>query len=276
MLRCSVRESGQVALPPLDVDGAHAVIGSGATATIRLPAQVAREIHVRIEGDRWIAIGEVTVDGRPARAGDSGAIGDGVTLAIGVYELHLAPAPPDAAPTPPQRTESLARELVRGLLGDGAAPMLEVERGPAACARRVLPPPDATVVIGRGDDATWVILDEDLSRTHAELHRTWDGVTIRDLDSKNGTRVDGVRIANRTPLRDGARVEVGNVVLRFRDPAERHLRGELTGLGAVVPTSVAPAPPAVSAPVATSPWPTRVALTIALLALAGLVWVLAT
>ena len=129
-------------------------------------------------------------------------------------------------------------------------------------------------MIGRGDDATWVILDEDLSRTHAELHRTWDGVTIRDLDSKNGTRVDGVRITNRTPLRDGARIEVGNVVVRFRDPAERHLRGELTGLGAVAPTRVAPALPAL--PVAPSPWPARVALTIALLALAGLVWVLAS
>src|SRR5690348_15872451 len=59
------------------------------------------------------------------------------------------------------------------------------------------------------------------------MRRGWDGVTIRDLGSKNGTLVDGAAIDRAgVELRDGAQIEIGNVVLRFRDPAERHLRGE--------------------------------------------------
>lgn len=290
MLRIEVREERGDPLPAIDVAGDGLVIGSGPDAQIRLPARAARAIHVRVDGDRWIAIADLgvrdgrdaTVVGSPAardrapagaracRAGETGTVGDGVTFEIGGYQVRVAPAPAGAVATPPQRTESLARELVRGLMGAGAAPTIEVERGPGRGAKRPLPPPEATVVIGRGDEATWVILDEDLSRRHAELCRGWDGVTIRDLGSKNGTRVDGVVIAGTTPLRDGARLELGNVVLRFRDPAERfHEPPSAPPPRAAAPPPVAPArPPA--------PWPFVVATAIAGLAVAGLVWILAT
>jgi predicted component of type VI protein secretion system len=126
------------------------------------------------------------------------------------------------------RTASLARELVRGLLGDGGEPTLAVEQGPMTGTSRALPPPVATVVIGRGDEASWVILDSDLSRTHAEIKRDWDGVHVRDLGSKNGTRLDGVAIDGAGSLMaDGGLLELGSVQLRFSDPAERHLRGDL-------------------------------------------------
>lgn len=282
MLRFEVKEVGRDALPPIDADGDGAVIGSGAGATIRLPAQVAREVHVRIERDHWIAIGEVAVrdaDGAiavPRAAGERGPIGAGVTFELGAYHVRVAPAPAGSSATSPQRTESLARELVRSLLGDGGAPAFEIERGPAPGTRRALPPPEATIVIGRGDEATWVILDEDLSRAHAEVHRGWDGVTLRDLGSKNGTRLDGVEITGRAPLRDGMRIELGKVVLRFVDPAERHLRGETTSPASPrgLRASAATSPPPSRRP-SSSPWPFVVATTIAALAVAGLVWILA-
>lgn len=114
---------------------------------------------------------------------------------------------------------------MRGLLGAGAAPTLQIERGPSGGATRALPP-EAALVIGRGDEAGWVILDEDLSRTHAEIRRGWDGVSVRDLGSKNGTRVEGAVVGPAgVELHDGARIELRNVELVFRDPAERHLRG---------------------------------------------------
>jgi len=282
MLRFEVTEVGQDALPPIDADGESAVIGSGAAATIRLPAQAAREVHVRIERDRWIAIADVAVREAdaatvvPRTAGDRGEIGAGVTFDFGAYRVRVAPAPAGSQATSPQRTESLARELVRSLLGDGGAPAFEIERGPAPGTRRALPPPEATIVIGRGDEATWVILDEDLSRTHAEVHRGWDGVSIRDLGSKNGTRLDGVELTGRAPLRDGMRIELGKVVLRFLDPAERHLRGELTAVA--TPRALRSSPEPAVAPGArptASPWPFIVATAIASLAVAGLVWVLA-
>jgi hypothetical protein len=88
--------------------------------------------------------------------------------------------------------------------------------------------------------------------------------------------IDGVRITERTVIRDGARIELGNVVLRFRDPAERHLRGAATAVAGS--PSVRPLPPPVPPTVEQAPsrWPVVIATSIAGLALAGLVWVLAT
>jgi hypothetical protein len=260
VLRATVREEGQQALPAVDVDDAVVVIGSGPGARIRLPARVgsASSIlpeHVRIEGGAWRALGEVRVDGMP-RA--SGAIGEGVELAIGAYRVQLAPAPAGVAPAPPQRTESLARELMRSLLGDGAAPTLELLRGPGAPSKRMLQPPESRLVIGRGDEATWIILDNDLSRAHAEIRRGWDGTRIVDLGSKNGTKVDGTRITD-APLHDGAEIELGKVTFRFRDPADRQLR---------------PAAPLAAAPRSRAPF--FAALAVMALALAGLVWILST
>jgi predicted component of type VI protein secretion system len=266
--RFEVREAGREPLPALDLGDDLVVIGSGASARVRLPAEAAREVHVRIERDAWIAIADLVADGKPRKAGDGGPIGDGVELELGGYRVRVMPAPADAPASPPQRTESLARELVRGLLGAGAAPAFEHERGPGSGGRRELPPPEVTLVIGRGDEAGWVILDEDLSREHAEIRRGWDGVTIRDLDSKNGTRIDGERVDGVVELHDGARIELGNCLLVFRDPAERHLRGEppaRTRMSLPGPKLQPPSP---------SPLPFVIAAAIAGLAAVGLVWIL--
>ena len=252
MLRIVVNEAGQPPLPGVDLE-APVVIGSGAHANIRLPAAAARAEHVRIEGTQWS-------DG-PA----SGTIGDGHEFAIGNYRVRVEPAPAGVPASPPQRTESLARELMRGLLGTGAEPVLTIERGPGAGGRRTLAPPDSMLVIGRGDEADWVILDEDLSRKHARIRRGWDGTLLSDLDSQNGTRLDGVRIDRATPLRDGARIELGGLVLVYSDPAERQL-----------------STPARPMPVVTAPAPRRpvlpfaIATTVLVLALAALVWILAS
>ena len=265
MKRFSVEVGGD-AMPAIDLADDAIAIGSGPVARIRLPAQVAREVHVRIERDRWLAHDAVIVDGAPRAAGDRGELGHATTFEFGGYRVCVTSAPVDSPPASAQRTESLARELLRGLLGAGAQPGFEHE---GHGSRLSLPPPEATLVIGRGDEAGWVILDEDLSREHAEVRRSWDGVTVRDLGSKNGTRVDGARIVGAVELHDGARIELGNVVLVFRDPAERHLRGE----------STAPAPRRASiAPVVVvtrgNPIVVVVAGLIAALAAVGLAWVL--
>jgi hypothetical protein len=227
-MRFEVSEQALGTLPAIDIAEPRIVIGSAPLAQIRLPPEAARAEHVEIDGQTWTLLGEAKIGGMVRAAGDSGAVGHGLTIELGRYRVRISATPAGTEPSPPRRTESLARELVRGLLGDGAAPSLEIERGPGARTRRVLPPPEARLVIGRGDEATWVILDEDLSRTHAEIRRGWDGTTVADLGSKNGTRVDGVKIgADPVELRDGAALALGHLVIRFHDPAERHLRGEL-------------------------------------------------
>ena len=264
MLRVEVSEAGQGALPAIDVDGDF-VIGSGAAARVRLPAAVAKSEHVRIEAGRWHAVGGVNVDGV---ARDGGEIGDGVVLEIGAYRVGVAPAPAGATPSPVQRTESLARELMRNLLGSGG-PTLEIERGAGAGGKRMLAPPESKLVIGRGEEADWQINDKDVSKLHAEVRRGWDGARIVDLDAKNGTKVDGDAVGrDGMALRDGCVVEIGPVVLRFRDPAEKHLLG-----------AVPPRPKPAAAPVvvpAGNPLVFYGALAIMVVSLAGLIWILAS
>ena len=244
MFRVEVTEDGQPPLPALDLDG-NFVIGSGPDARVRLPAAAAEPVHIRVEGNHW-----TSGDGH-------GDIGDGHTFTIGAYRVRVTPAAKGTKPSPPQRTESLARELMRNLLGTAGAPTLEIVDRPLAGAKRPLAPPESTLVIGRGDEAGWNIADDDLSRAHAEIRRTWDGTRLVDLDSKNGTKVDGVRISD-VELYDGALIQLGKVKLRFRDPADLRPR----------PTMKAPP---VAAP---SKAPFYVALAIMLAALAGLVWIL--
>ena len=70
------------------------------------------------------------------------------------------------------------------------------------------------LVIGAEASAELVLADPALSKFHCEL-RLVDGVTIvRDLGSRNGTFVDGVRVFE-APLRDGATLTVGRTQLRF-------------------------------------------------------------
>lgn len=273
MLRISVSEHGQGPMPELDVADLRFVIGSAPDARVRVPAATASAEHVVIESGAWLARADVVIDGTARAAGARGDVGAGIELVLGPYRIRVAPAPAGTQASPPQRTESLARELMRGFLGSESAPSLEVERGPVAGIKRPLPPPVSTVVIGRGEEAQWVILDEDLSRTHAELRRGWDGVTIRDLGSRNGTRVDGKAVIDGQQLRDGQAIELGKLVLRYRDPAERHLQGATQTVPGT-PLAVRAAVAAATKP-ARSPWPFVIAAAIAGLAVVGLVWILA-
>jgi DNA-binding winged helix-turn-helix (wHTH) protein len=70
-------------------------------------------------------------------------------------------------------------------------------------------------VVGR-DPAADVCIDAvGVSRRHATIVVTGDGVTIADLSSKNGTFVNGVRITEPVPLPTDAEIGLGPVSLRF-------------------------------------------------------------
>ena len=61
--------------------------------------------------------------------------------------------------------------------------------------------------------------DSKASRLHAALERLPAGWCIRDLSSRNGTFVNGVRVDRDRPLHPGDEIRVGNTRLLFR--AER-------------------------------------------------------
>ena len=54
---------------------------------------------------------------------------------------------------------------------------------------------DVPLIIGRSPEVAVVVNDANVSRQHAEVWRTAEGVAVRDLQSTNGTYVNGHRIS---------------------------------------------------------------------------------
>jgi DNA-binding winged helix-turn-helix (wHTH) protein len=71
-------------------------------------------------------------------------------------------------------------------------------------------------IIGRSGDADVFVDDGGVSRHHARITIDGRSATLEDLDSKNGTAVDGHPIQGKTPLADGSLIVVGATALRFR------------------------------------------------------------
>jgi len=77
-------------------------------------------------------------------------------------------------------------------------------------------PLDKTVVsIGRSKRNHLVLADQWLSRHHAEIRDENGTFHIHDLDSRNGTLLNGVRINRKAPLQDGDVVTLGDQTLTF-------------------------------------------------------------
>ena len=73
-------------------------------------------------------------------------------------------------------------------------------------------------VIGRGSDADIRLGDQAVSRRHAEIRVANGSTMLNDLQSTNGTLVNGARITT-TALADGDEVRIGETVLVFHEPA---------------------------------------------------------
>lgn len=64
------------------------------------------------------------------------------------------------------------------------------------------------IVVGRGPDVDLAFDDDEMSAQHAAFEHSRGGFCVTDLDSTNGTRVNGETVATRL-LAHGDRVEMG-------------------------------------------------------------------
>jgi two-component system, cell cycle response regulator len=71
------------------------------------------------------------------------------------------------------------------------------------------------VIIGRGADAQVSLDDDGISRRHCRIVRGAGAYEFEDLNSTNGSYVNYERVEGRVTLEDGARIQVGNTVMRF-------------------------------------------------------------
>ena len=77
------------------------------------------------------------------------------------------------------------------------------------------------VTIGRGDQCEVHISHPSVSSQHAEIRRTPRGdFEIRDLNSSNGTKVNGEMISGPVYLTSGCMIALGHVIMRFCAPGD--------------------------------------------------------
>jgi pSer/pThr/pTyr-binding forkhead associated (FHA) protein len=75
-------------------------------------------------------------------------------------------------------------------------------------------PLDTRVRIGRAPGLELVIADDFVSTDHARIVPSHDGPLLEDLDSTNGTLLNGRRVSQPTPIAAGDEIEVGTVKMK--------------------------------------------------------------
>lgn len=85
------------------------------------------------------------------------------------------------------------------------------------------------VTIGREEENSLRLNDDRVSRFHAKIQEDSDHIVLTDLDSTNGTRVNGLPVQMRV-LQVGDHISVGRSILVFGSPeeVEAKLRGSMS------------------------------------------------
>ena len=129
---------------------------------------------------------------------------------------------------------------------DQAPATLLVLSGPVRGSR--IEVPAAGLLFGRAAGPAGRLGDDQaLSRWHARLDLTGEGLVVEDLASTNGTLLNGQRISGRQPVRPGDVVTIGASQLQALPPTATgpaQLRTLATALLPTLPAAADPAPPA--------------------------------
>ncbi|MBM3706717.1 MAG: FHA domain-containing protein [Actinobacteria bacterium] len=89
---------------------------------------------------------------------------------------------------------------------------LIVIKGPSIGEKFLLKKP--SLFIGRRSDSDILLDDITVSRNHAVIEKTNEGYIIKDLESLNGTYLNG-EIVNKSRLNNGDRIQIGKYIFLF-------------------------------------------------------------
>lgn len=92
--------------------------------------------------------------------------------------------------------------------------------------------------IGRVDDNTFPIAESSVSSHHCEILLRGEDVVVKDLNSTNGTFINGNQITGEAVLKPGQTLKLGQIELKL----------EVDGAAPTAPSASAPAPTSTPAP----------------------------
>jgi len=114
--------------------------------------------------------------------------------------------------------------------------------------------------VGRERTAGVYLDDKTLSREHTKFYIENGKLFVRDLESRNGTYLNGQLIKNTQPLKAGDRVKVGVATFTVLAEAGEALPAVTAPLAAPAPRPAAPGPAPTRRSTVTAPARTRPAL----------------
>ena len=211
-------------------DAPRIVIGRGDGCEIRLPDPSVSHRHasIRQRGSEYVVIDEGSSNGTfvgPVRLSPQAprVVRSGDLIRVGRIWLELSTAQVLPTQNASLTTKEIALALVASSLaaeGQLSAPRLYVTAGPDVGKELALAEFDRAYVIGRLQTADLALDDPDASRRHVEVIRRGTQIYARDLGSKNGASLSGVRLeANRdTPWPPHAVLALGSSEFGFEDP----------------------------------------------------------
>jgi hypothetical protein len=123
----------------------------------------------------------------------------------------VAVAPPAAAPLIDEPTAPVSLPKAAGT---AVAKRLVITSGPKEGLEIELP--SEQLAIGRSSESGLVIRDDYTSTHHARLLLWNDGWVVQDLDSTNGTFLDGTRVTLPTPVPLNTPVTIGTTTFELR------------------------------------------------------------
>ncbi len=234
-LTLAVRCEDMGELPVITFDLPRLIIGRGESCDLRLPDPSVSQHHasIRQRGGDYIIVDEGSTNGtfvgpvrlapqapRVLRSGDSirvGRIWIDVWLESAAATVHAQFA-----------TKDLALQLVAKSLeaqGEASIPELVVSEGQNVRTSLILDKPDHRYVLGRSAVADLVLLDTNASRRHVEVWRQGARVMLRELGSKNGSKLDSSYLLPDKEIvwPDGAVLGIGAERITLQDPAQEAL-----------------------------------------------------
>jgi hypothetical protein len=127
--------------------------------------------------------------------------GAAIAVAAPTASASIADVPTEAMSIPRTADPAVAKRLV---ITSGPKEGLEIEL------------PSEQLAIGRSSESGLVIRDDYTSTHHARLLLWKDGWVVQDLDSTNGTFLDGTRVTLPTPVPLNTPVTIGTTTFELR------------------------------------------------------------
>jgi len=136
-----------------------------------------------------------------------------------------------------QHHDEASTRAAGGVIGSPSGVMALVLSGSSKGVSKVV---GGRLTIGKAADNDLVLTDDTVSRHHCEIIRAPDGLHVRDLDSTNGTKIDGTRIRE-AMVQPGSVLKVGEVEIQFRPTVHKVevLPSDNTSFGPAIGQSLA-------------------------------------